>query len=61
MGEVTSAIVAATLVLGAVFVPVAFLPGTTGLLLRHFGLAVTCAVLISLRERAHALAALCAL
>ena len=30
MGEVTSAIVAATLVLGAVFVPVAFLPGTTG-------------------------------
>src|SRR5690606_12905162 len=48
MGEVTSAIVAATLVLGAVFVPVAFMPSTTGLLLRQFGLAVTCAVLISL-------------
>ena len=41
MGEVTSAIVASTLVLGAVFVPVAFLPGTTGLMLRQFGLAVT--------------------
>jgi multidrug efflux pump len=48
MGEVTSAIVAATLVLGAVFVPVALLPGTTGVMLRNFGIAVTCAVMISL-------------
>jgi len=30
---VTSAIVAATLVLGAVFVPLALLPGTTGVML----------------------------
>jgi hydrophobe/amphiphile efflux-1 (HAE1) family protein len=61
MGEVTSAIVAATLVLGAVFVPVAFLPGTTGLLLRHFGLAVTAAVLISLLNALTLSPALCAL
>jgi hydrophobe/amphiphile efflux-1 (HAE1) family protein len=61
MGEVTSAIVAATLVLGAVFVPVAFLPGTTGLLLRQFGLAVTCAVLISLLNALTLSPALCAL
>ena len=61
MGEVTSAIVASTLVLGAVFVPVAFLPGTTGLLLRQFGLAVTCAVLISLLNALTLSPALCAL
>jgi len=61
MGEVTSAIVASTLVLGAVFLPVAFLPGTTGLLLRHFGLAVTAAVLISLLLALTLSPALCAL
>ena len=61
MGEVSSAIIAATLVLGAVFVPVAFLPGTTGLLLRQFGLAVTAAVLISLLNALTLSPALCAL
>ena len=61
MGEVTSAIVAASLVLGAVFVPVALLPGTTGQMLRHFGLAVTCAVLISLLNALTLSPALCAL
>ncbi len=61
MGEVTSAIVAATLVLGAVFTPVALLPGTTGLLLRNFGVAVTCAVLISLLNALTLSPALCAL
>jgi hydrophobe/amphiphile efflux-1 (HAE1) family protein len=61
MGEVTSAIVAATLVLGAVFAPVALLPGTTGLLLRNFGVAVTVAVLISLLNALTLSPALCAL
>jgi len=61
MGEVTSAIVAASLVLGAVFVPVALLPGTTGLMLRNFGLAVTSAVLISLLNALTLSPALCAL
>ena len=61
MGEVTSAIVASTLVLGAVFVPVTFLPGTTGLMLRQFGLTVSCAVLISLLNALTLSPALCAL
>jgi hydrophobe/amphiphile efflux-1 (HAE1) family protein len=61
MGEVTSAIVAATLVLGAVFTPVALLPGTTGVMLRHFGVAVTCAVMISLLNALTLSPALCAL
>ncbi len=61
MGEVTSAIVASTLVLGAVFAPVALLPGTTGLLLRNFGVTVTCAVLISLLNALTLSPALCSL
>ncbi|HXK24809.1 MAG TPA: multidrug efflux RND transporter permease subunit [Myxococcota bacterium] len=61
MGEVTSAIVAASLVLGAVFVPVALLPGTTGQMLRYFGLAVTSAVLISLVNALTLSPPLCAL
>src|SRR5262249_12861004 len=61
MGEVTSATVAATLVLGAVFTPVALLPGTTGVMLRHFGVAVTCAVMISLLNALTLSPALCAL
>jgi hydrophobe/amphiphile efflux-1 (HAE1) family protein len=61
MGEVTSAIVASSLVLGAVFVPVALLPGTTGQMLRNFGMAVTSAVLISLLNALTLSPALCAL
>jgi multidrug efflux pump len=61
MGEVTSAIVAATLVLGAVFTPVALLPGTTGVMLRNFGVAVTVAVMISLLNALTLSPALCAL
>ena len=56
MGEVTSAIVASTLVLGAVFAPVALLPGTTGLLLRNFGVTVTVRRADLAAQRAHALA-----
>src|SRR5207245_11102873 len=36
MAEVTSAVLATALVLTAVFVPVAFFPGTTGILFRQF-------------------------
>ena len=36
MSEVTGAVVATSLVLVAVFVPVAFFPGTTGLLYKQF-------------------------
>lgn len=38
MGEVTGAVIATSLVLVSVFVPVAFFPGTTGLLYKQFSL-----------------------
>ena len=48
MDEITAAVVASSLVLLAVFVPVAFFPGTTGLLYRQFALTIAGSVLISL-------------
>ncbi len=47
MGEVTGAVVATSLVLVAVFVPVAFFPGTTGLLYQQFSLTIAFAIAIS--------------
>lgn len=47
MREVTGAVVATSLVLIAVFVPVAFLPGTTGRLYQQFSLTIAVAVAIS--------------
>ena len=41
------AVIATTMVLVAVFVPIAFLPGTSGRLFREFGLVLTVAVAIS--------------
>src|SRR6266404_3269808 len=38
--EITSAVIATSLVLVAVFVPVAFFPGTTGILFRQFALTI---------------------
>jgi HAE1 family hydrophobic/amphiphilic exporter-1 len=48
MEEITGAVIASSLVLLAVFVPVAFFPGTTGLLYRQFALTIAGSVLISL-------------
>ncbi len=48
MKEITGAVVATSLVLLAVFVPVAFFPGTTGQLYKQFALTIVCAILISL-------------
>ena len=48
MDEITGAVVASSLVLLAVFVPVAFFPGTTGLLYRQFALTIAGSVVISL-------------
>jgi hydrophobic/amphiphilic exporter-1 (mainly G- bacteria), HAE1 family len=45
--EITSAVVATSLVLVAVFVPVAFFPGTTGILFRQFALTIAFAIAIS--------------
>jgi HAE1 family hydrophobic/amphiphilic exporter-1 len=47
MDEVTGAVVATSLVLVAVFVPVAFVPGTTGLLYKQFSLTIAFAIAIS--------------
>jgi HAE1 family hydrophobic/amphiphilic exporter-1 len=47
MKEVTSAVIASTLVLLAVFIPVTALPGTTGKLYREFALTIIFAVSIS--------------
>lgn len=48
MKEVTSAVVASTMVLAAVFLPVAAIPGTTGQLYKQFALTIVFSVLISL-------------
>src|SRR6202043_4190096 len=47
MGEVAGAVVATSLVLVAVFVPVALFPGTTGILFRQFALTIAFSVAIS--------------
>jgi hydrophobic/amphiphilic exporter-1 (mainly G- bacteria), HAE1 family len=47
MGEVAGAVIATSLVLVAVFVPVAFFPGTTGILFRQFALTIAFSVSIS--------------
>src|ERR1700729_4294126 len=45
--EITSAVIATSLVLIAVFVPVAFFPGTTGILFRQFSLTIAFSIAIS--------------
>jgi HAE1 family hydrophobic/amphiphilic exporter-1 len=47
MGEVFGAVLATGLVLAAVFVPVAFFPGTTGRLYQQFALTIAFSMLIS--------------
>ncbi|HEV3457758.1 MAG TPA: efflux RND transporter permease subunit, partial [Thermoanaerobaculia bacterium] len=48
MREITGAVVATSLVLVSVFLPVAFFPGTTGLLYKQFSLTIACSVAISM-------------
>jgi hydrophobic/amphiphilic exporter-1 (mainly G- bacteria), HAE1 family len=47
MSEITAPIIAITLVLLSVFVPVAFIPGISGQLFRQFAVAVSTAMIIS--------------
>ena len=47
MGEVTGAVIATSLVLVSVFVPVAFFPGTTGLLYKQFSLTIAFSIILS--------------
>ncbi len=48
MSEVTSAVIATSLVLISVFIPVSFFPGTTGILYKQFSLTIAFSIAISL-------------
>jgi hydrophobic/amphiphilic exporter-1 (mainly G- bacteria), HAE1 family len=48
MSEISGAVVATSLVLLAVFIPVAFFPGSTGLLYKQFAMTIACSITISL-------------
>jgi hydrophobe/amphiphile efflux-1 (HAE1) family protein len=60
MGEITGAIVAITLVLLSVFVPVAFIPGLSGQLFQQFAVAVSVSMVISAINALTLSPALCA-
>jgi hydrophobe/amphiphile efflux-1 (HAE1) family protein len=60
MGQVTGPIVATTLVLLSVFVPVAFMPGITGELYKQFAVTISVAVVISSLNALSLSPALCA-
>ena len=47
MAEVTSAVIATSLVLISVFIPVSFFPGTTGILYKQFSLTIAFSIAIS--------------
>ena len=47
MGEIAAPVIAITLVLLSVFVPVAFLPGSSGVLFRQFAVTISAAMVIS--------------
>jgi len=61
MGEITGAIIAITLVLLSVFVPVAFIPGITGQLFQQFAVAVSVSMVISAINALTLSPALCAI
>jgi len=60
MAQVTGPIISTTLVLIAVFLPVAFLPGITGQLYRQFAITITASVAISALNALTLSPALCA-
>jgi hydrophobic/amphiphilic exporter-1 (mainly G- bacteria), HAE1 family len=60
MAEITGPIIAITLVLLSVFVPVAFIPGISGQLFRQFAVAVSVSMLISAMNALTLSPALCA-
>ncbi|MDJ0867734.1 MAG: multidrug efflux RND transporter permease subunit [Myxococcota bacterium] len=61
MEEVTGPVIATTLVLLAVFIPTAFLPGITGQLYRQFGLTIAAATVFSSINALTLSPALCAI
>jgi hydrophobe/amphiphile efflux-1 (HAE1) family protein len=61
MGQITAPIIAITLVLLSVFVPVAFIPGVSGQLFRQFAVTISVAMLISALNALTLSPALCAI
>ena len=61
MGEIAPAIISITLVMAAVFVPVSFIGGTSGVFFKQFGLTLAIAILISAVNALTLSPALCAL
>ena len=61
MKEIAPAIVSITLVMAAVFVPVSFIGGTTGIFFKQFGLTLSVAIIISAVNALTLSPALCAL
>jgi len=61
MGEISGAIVSITLVMSAVFIPVTFIPGPTGVFYKQFGITLIVSILISAVNALTLSPALCAL
>jgi multidrug efflux pump subunit AcrB len=61
MQQITGPVVATTLVLAAIFVPVAFLGGITGQIYRQFALTIAISVILSGMQALSLSPALCAL
>lgn len=61
MSEITPAIISITLVMAAVFIPVSFIGGTSGIFFRQFGLTLAIAIILSAINALTLSPALCAL
>jgi HAE1 family hydrophobic/amphiphilic exporter-1 len=61
MSEISGAIISITLVMAAVFIPVGFMKGPTGVFYRQFGYTLAIAILISAVNALTLSPALCAL
>lgn len=61
MNEITGAIISITLVMSAIFVPVTFLGGSTGVFFQQFGITLATAIIISAVNALTLSPALCAL
>jgi HAE1 family hydrophobic/amphiphilic exporter-1 len=61
MNEISGAIIAITLVMSAVFVPVTFIPGSTGVFYKQFGITLAVAIILSAVNALTLSPALCAI
>ena len=61
MGEIGTSLVAVVLVMASVFIPAAFLPGTTGQLYKQFAITIVVSVTVPASSRSPLTPAMCAL